>query len=263
MKSILTKMQKDVAIILSAFCILILLFGSIGYASLVREITELKATNKRQDRELDDHDTEIFSLSSVQDDISELYLRKPLQDHSNYHLLNEVAAENQKLTKLKNEHDVMYTWDEFINEEYNKAREDEYLSAFKAAISTDENLRKSVLCYLHDLCGYEVDMPYTLTDLDEADEASKASAIEHFVNRLRLATDGNVLYYPFDGDIRPYHTFFTLRYISSSDLDYFDENSGYGPVFKTAENYEPEYDENDIHIWYEYKTAGLCCIYFY
>lgn len=249
--------------ILSAFCVMLLLLGSIGYASLVREIAELKATNRHQDRELDDHDTKIFSLSSVQDDISELYLRKPLQDHSNYHLLNEVAAENQKLTKLKNEHDVMYTWDEFINEEYNKAREDEYLSAFKTAISTDESLRKSVLYYLYDLCGYGHDMPYTLTNPDEADEASKASAIEHFVNRLRLATDGNILYYPFDGDIRPYHTFFTLRYISSSDLDYFDENSGYGPVFKTAENYEPEYDGNDILIWYEYKTAGLCCIYFY
>ena len=265
MKSTLTRMQKGIVIILSVFCVLLLLFASIGYATLTREIANLKATNYHQARKLENQYSTIsslkYSVDFLKDDVSELNLRKPLQDHSNYYLLGRVAAGDQKLIKLKNEHDVVCTWSDYINEEYDKARKDEYLSAFKAAISTDENLRERVLYYLYDLCGYDVAMPYALADPDEADEASKAIALEHFINRLELSPSGDVLYYPFDGDIRPYYTSFTIRYISSSDFDYFDENSGRGPVFKTAENYEPEYNEYG-HIWYDYQSAGLCCICF-
>ena len=295
MNSTLTRMQKSLIFILLVFCITLPLLGTIGYAILNKEVTSLKEANAALVEEIDslnrasaalveeiaglkgtsghtDLDEEITSLKkeiehlgeeddSIWDSLRELYFRKPLQDHSNYYLLGRVAAGDQKLIKLKNEHDVIYTWSDYINEEYDKARKDEYLSAFKAAISTDEILRERVLYYLHDLCGYDVAMPYTLADPDEADEASKAIALEHFINRLELSPSGDVLYYPFDGDIRPYYTNFTIRYISSIDFDYFDENSGRGPVFKTLENYEPEYNEYG-HIWYEYQSAGLCCICF-
>ena len=116
MKGTLSRMQKDLVTILSVLCVMLLLFASIGYATLNKEIANLKATNDYQARELENQYSTIsslkYSVDFLKDDVSELNLRKPLQDHSNYHLLHEVAAENQKLTKLKNEHDVMYTWDE-------------------------------------------------------------------------------------------------------------------------------------------------------
>lgn len=264
----MSTLKKDLVIALSIVCIAVLLLSAFGFADLHKEIAGLKETNAALNEEIanlkemsEDHGN---ADSLIWNHLRELYFRKPLQEQSNYDLLvRATTGETCKLHTLKGENDVAYWKAGFVSEEYNKAREEEYLSAFKAALSADEGLQRSALNYLNHVCANydDFDLPYppnALADLKKADEASKALALEHFTNRLGLSMSGTIYYYPIDGDVRPLETWFTLRFISSGDFDWFDDHLESGTKFIDLENNGQKYDGS----WYEYKSAGLCCIYY-
>ena len=172
-------LSRELVIILSVFFIALLLLGSIGYATLIREIADLKATNDYQARELDDQDSKINSMNLIsRDDLDSYgYPTKKLFDMSSLNGKNYYV--------IKGGEDLQYWYNGYVDEKYAEERSEEWVSALKTAASKNTELKedlRSLLSYMKPWSDLERDQENKLTD----------EGLSTFLNRLKVLPTGEL-----------------------------------------------------------------------
>ena len=189
MNSTLTRMQKDLVVILSVFCVMLLLFASIGYGTLTREIANLKATNDRLARELDDQDSKINSMNLIsRDDLDSYgYPTKKLFDMS--------SRNGKNYYVIKGGEDLQYWYNGYVDEKYAEERSEEWVSALKTATGENTELKedlRSLLSYMTPWSDLERDQENQLTD----------EGLSTFLNRLKVLPTGELYTFNEKGSLR-------------------------------------------------------------
>ncbi|MBR3319434.1 hypothetical protein IKG06_02935 [Candidatus Saccharibacteria bacterium] len=212
-------LSRELVIILSVFCIALLLLGSIGYATLIREIADLKATNDHLARELDDQDSKINSMNLIsRDDLdSYSYPTKKLFDMS--------SRNGKNYYVIKGGEDLQYWYNGYVDEKYAEERSEEWVSALKTAAGENTELKedlRSVLSYMKPWSDLARDQENQLTD----------EGLSVFLDRLKVLPTGELYTFNEKGSLR--ETDIYLRQV------YWDSDTELGPglyIFFPAINY--------------------------
>lgn len=212
-------LSRELVIILSVFCIALLLLGSIGYATLIREIADLKATNDHLARELDNQDSKINSMNLIsRDDLDSYgYPTKKLFDMS--------SRNGKNYYVIKSLEDLEYWYNGYVDEKYAEERSEEWVSAIKTAADKNAELKED----LRSLLGYM--KPWSDLARDQENQLTD-EGLSVFLDRLKVLPTGELYTFNEKGSLR--ETDIYLRRV------YWDSDTELGPglyIFFPAINY--------------------------